>query len=349
MEEYIRGPYLEQKADANLLDRLITEVLPIFKAFYLKKGWPYEIIDREPVQNQENLSFSTNSMILFTMALSMGILKRSSLFPSNNHPRELLKSPYHFNIGQYRDFEDTFIKAFREIIRESVKKYGLDIKKPVTYSESFGDDDPLTLSWLTEIFANADSKMPSGRKIEDINIKGFNQFRKKLAQRAYTMLKNAFNKPQEPFLQWKSQRQTRTHKSSVDHAFPLLRAVHLYSLLNQMTPSPIGRILPNLKPILLKKVRPHFLSFVHQHLSYHDITNSAFDTAELVFSLEGLLLIDNEAMSVDKHLLEQQFVVEGGDFIHAGEVSSKIKKFLLAATITFCDNTSRLSSLTFER
>jgi len=30
----------------------------------------------------------------------------------------------------------------------------------------------------------------------------------------------------------------------------------------------------------------------------------------------------------DKHLLEQQFVVEGGDFIRAGEVSSKIKGIL---------------------
>ena len=30
----------------------------------------------------------------------------------------------------------------------------------------------------------------------------------------------------------------------------------------------------------------------------------------------------------DKHLLEQEFTVEGGDFIRAGEVSSKIKRIL---------------------
>ena len=30
----------------------------------------------------------------------------------------------------------------------------------------------------------------------------------------------------------------------------------------------------------------------------------------------------------DEHLLEKEFTVEGGDFIHAGEVSSKIKRIL---------------------
>lgn len=30
----------------------------------------------------------------------------------------------------------------------------------------------------------------------------------------------------------------------------------------------------------------------------------------------------------DEHILEQEFTVEGGDFIHAGEVSSRIKTFL---------------------
>lgn len=30
----------------------------------------------------------------------------------------------------------------------------------------------------------------------------------------------------------------------------------------------------------------------------------------------------------DEHLLEQEFTVDGGDFIHAGEVSSKIKRIL---------------------
>lgn len=30
----------------------------------------------------------------------------------------------------------------------------------------------------------------------------------------------------------------------------------------------------------------------------------------------------------DEHILEQEFTVEGGDFIHAGEVSSRIKSFL---------------------
>ena len=30
----------------------------------------------------------------------------------------------------------------------------------------------------------------------------------------------------------------------------------------------------------------------------------------------------------DEHILEQTFTVEGGDFIHAGEVSSRIKTFL---------------------
>lgn len=305
----MRGPYLRQKSEIEHLDDLISEALPVFNAFYLKGGWPYEIVDEKIIIRQKRLSYSTSSMIMFTMALSMGFLKSSSLFPLSNWRDGLVNTTYHLNIQERRDFEDTLIKAFEKVIEKSVSQYGLDARRPVFYSESFGDDDPLTLSWFTELVANAHYQMPSGKKLEDSH-KDFERFKTKVAQRSYSMLKEAFNNPQQPFLRWKSQSQRRAHKSSVDHAFPLLRAVHLYNILRKIEHVRKPRFsCKDLRQLLLEKVRPHFFSFVHQHLSFHDITNSSFDAAELVFSLEGLLLVDSESLSVEKHLLERVFQV----------------------------------------
>jgi len=309
VDEYMRGPYPKQKSEIRHLDNLISEVLPVFNAFYLKNGWPYEIMDEKSIERQRNLSYSTSSMIMFTVALSIGLLKRSSMFPLSNWQDRLANTSYHLNIQKRRDLEDTLIKAFEEVVDKSVNKYGLDARRPVFYSESFGDDDPFTLSWFTELVANAHYEMSNGKKLEDSH-KDFERFKTKVAKRSYSMLKEAFKNPQRPFLKWKSQSQRRTHKSSVDHAFPLLRAVYLYNILRNINHARSPKIpYDDLRQSLLEKVRPHFLGFVHQHLSFHDITNSAFDAAELVFSLEGLLLIDGESMSVEKHLLDRVFQV----------------------------------------
>lgn len=309
IDEYMRGPYLKQKSEIRHLDNLISEVLPVFNAFYLKGGWPYEIMDEKSIVRQRKLSYSTSSMIMFTMALSIGLLKRSSMFPLSNWKDRLANTSYHLNIQERRGLEDTLIKAFEEVVEKSVNQYGLDARRPVFYSESFGDDDPFTLSWFTELVANAHYEMSNGKKLEDPH-KDFERFKTKVAKRSYSMLKEAFNNPQRPFLKWKSQSQRRAHKSSVDHAFLLLRAVYLYNILRKINHDRSPRIpYDDLRQSLLEKVRPHFLGFVHQHLSFHGITNSAFDAAELVFSLEGLLLIDGESMSVEKHLIERVFQV----------------------------------------
>ncbi len=302
LEEYFQGSYLEEKRDIEHIDDLLSEIWPIFYDFYYKTGWPYEIGDSQDVDIPQKFSFSTNAMILFVMALALGRLQKCVLLPTIQK-RANLQDEKNFVKVKRDEFEDVFRNAFRKIISKSQKLTEKDDTKVFT-SESFGDNDPFTLTWFLEIFVSVgqyDEKLKN-------EIHRFDEFRNKLVKCALQVAKKAFKVPYEPFLEWKKPK--RTQKTPVDHAFPLLMAIYLYKILSQLNKPLLGDVkLTEVEQYLRDDLRPHLISRIHQHLSFYNITDSMFDAAELVFYLEELLLIEGDSRSIDKNLLDRAFNV----------------------------------------
>lgn len=82
------------------------------------------------------------------------------------------------------------------------------------------------------------------------------------------------------------------------HIFPLLKIVQLYDLMKI-----------DINPPILSTIREKLKNSLHYHLSLASIANSNFDAAELVFSLEALLLLDSNKDNFDKNLLDRVFEV----------------------------------------
>jgi hypothetical protein len=88
----------------------------------------------------------------------------------------------------------------------------------------------------------------------------------------------------------------------LDHPFFILRIVSLYRL---MVAS--GKLAESAK--FVRIVQDYFNSKTYHQLSLHAIPNSTFDAAELVFSLEGLLLLKNDPKYVNRELVDRVFQV----------------------------------------
>jgi len=113
------------------------------------------------------------------------------------------------------------------------------------------------------------------------------------------------------------------------HIFPLLKTVQLYNSIinidyereeagfwNDMAKEEIKDYEENLIKISKDKMNSYinsainkFRNCLHHHLSLANIENSNFDTAELVFSLEGLLILDSNKDNFDQNLLNRVFDV----------------------------------------
>jgi adenylate kinase family enzyme len=285
LDEYFQGPYLDEKREIKHIDNLLLEILPIYDNFYDKNGWPYEIVDGKDVEFQRKISFSTSSMILYVMALVLGRLRNSTLLPAMDCYIPFAKEKNSAKVN----FEKVFKKGFSNVIRNSQKQKSRGGRDKVFSSESFGDNDPFTMTWFLELVINIGEHDAKLKK----NIYSFDKFQKKLIKCALDLVKIVFETPHEPFLKWEERTGT-PRKTPVDHAFPLLRAIHLFKILSNLK-SPLlnpGQ-LRTVKQHLRDRLRPHLLlSRIHQYLSFYDITDSMFDAAELVFYIEGILLVD---------------------------------------------------------
>lgn len=300
LDEYFQGPYREEKQVIEHINDLLSEIWPIFYNFYYENGWPYQIGDAEPIDIPRDLSFSTNSMILFVMAMALGWFKKSVLLPTI--PRHV---PFRDGISLDKKkkeekvkFESTFAKGFEKIILESRKTFG-NTDPYVFDSTSFGRDDPFTLTWFLELVSCIEK---DGTLIFQNSIDNFEGFREKAINSALSLIKTVFEKPDEGFIQFRT-KEGAYKKTGIDHAFPLLRTIHLYKVLSLLD----AKALSIIETYKRNPLRPHLFSRIHQHLSFFNITDSMFDAAELVFYIEGLLLIEDDSRTIDKNLLDRAF------------------------------------------
>ena len=72
--------YSEEKKDLAEIESFLSDIISIFYNFDSELGWEYEIEDHSTIfRAQENLSYSTCSMILHAILSGLGELKDSEI------------------------------------------------------------------------------------------------------------------------------------------------------------------------------------------------------------------------------------------------------------------------------
>lgn len=277
IEEYFQGEYIVEKNRIKEIDDLVIDVLETLTGCKpnMENGYPYVLSNDKDggFESSKKYSFSTNSMIIFVLAkLSGHIDINSPLLPSIE---------WEINKKQKGVINDDVIKKYYGRLVENTNKENLIFK-----SNSFGNNDPLTLSWLVELFKK--------NVEEDV----FNEIKEKTIQISKEIIDESFNTPHLSVLKFLGEKK----RKASNHIFPLLRVIYLYkTLINKNFYD--SEVKPEISQLLI-----NLQNRINQQISHYTIKNSLFDTAELVMSLEGILLLD-EKKRVDENLVKKIFEI----------------------------------------
>jgi len=303
LESYLSKDYVKEKEQQKSVRELIEKVIPIYENYYENRGWGYKLGE---VPN--NISTSTTAMIIF----SMSVLMSGKLDLITDDTGENFLKEYDNN-----KLQENFHKIFEESLALLLNNFKNGIDKFTFYSNTYGENDPFTLMWTRHLIDNykcnylncTDHEWERLKcnvdNIQDIIEVFDNKCKNKVVYEIFKILyeNNSIVK----------------YSSKIDnaHIFPLLKIVQLYYA---MTPQGNGakkdKIYENISEIEKKDVdkyvdgvRNTLKNNLHHHLSLSSIENSNFDAAELVFSLEGLLLLDFNKNNFDQNLLNRVFQV----------------------------------------
>jgi cytidylate kinase len=273
--------YRDIKQKIEQVKKIIPEVIKVFVDFFIhEKGgegqWPYEIIDcrlgqknGKPKLKQKPPSYSasTNSMIMFTLGILSGLIQESPLVPK-------------IRIPVYTDGIDVLTvlrKAFKRLAKHKPQPKNIPFNKDmITWSFTFGFNDPFTLGWFLELI----NAMP--HIFEELKIPNP---REKFLKEARKLIKKSAAVPVNPIFDWRGE---RILSRQPEHVFPLLKIVQLLHIIRHFNEDP---------GINVEKIHRCFNDCIHRHLSYSSITDIGFDAAELMFSLEGSFLCKPEAFN----------------------------------------------------
>ncbi|HAS10577.1 MAG TPA: hypothetical protein DCS55_08700 [Acidimicrobiaceae bacterium] len=254
---------LDDRAVIERMRSLCSRSLSVFaEHFDDATAWPYQLSDNKPVEFSTNVSMSTTAMIVHACGVVMGAIDSSVLTPVARDWWEVAP-----------DGDETagllisnLAKATSLLVSTSHSLGG-----NATSSTTWGDDDPLTLLWLTEIlFKTSPPLTETGGTVDRV--------RERCIERAKERVAGAADAPWEPVLRGGT---IAERTIAVPHVFPILRILHLRRVLSDLSPAYF---------VPMDDMTAWLETQLHRHLSYREIANSDFDPAELVFALEGLLL-----------------------------------------------------------
>jgi adenylate kinase family enzyme len=302
-EDYLEGgAFQEDQRQLKRTQEIVEEASRLFGSVVKNDEWPYELEDGRQVSERKNqehkyYSQSTNAMILFSLvAAARKTVSECPLVPNISRGKPI----------DLQDCWATFERVWQKLAKETEVEYKNKKAKHVTYSESFGREDPFTLTWILEIdrsYAFNNNLMPQ-------------KVRKAIWGLAYKRIEEIFNaddffyskdRKVYSWLTWENKSRKKADKqngqskirASIDHAFPALRHVQLYRCLKD------ERIIKSPLPTI--KLQSYFENRIHEQLSKSEIRDGAFDASELVFALEGLLQLEPD--SVSRALLDRIFAV----------------------------------------
>ncbi len=271
LEDYLRGPFLRQKIDIKSIQDLTKTILPIFWKSLRDDRWPYEIVDKQDLDLPSNYSFSTNAMICFSLAAITGLVGSNLLAPS-----------IEFSIIPHEDeniYTGLIEKSINKMMAESAEVMRNSNNKKVVDSTTFGSNDPFTLTWLLSVVSGIqNSKITQFVELSQNN--EFKKFSTAIKNISLEVIEKTLVQPDLPILALSGPTQ------AVTHAFPLLRVIQLAKALKDFAPEPFD----------FEKIKQYLQDRLYLHISYSAIPDSSFDAAELVFSLEAVLLCDEHAI-----------------------------------------------------
>lgn len=275
LEAYLRRDYRAADAELREIRALVNDVLKVFARTFdqTMRTWRYQLVNGiEPPP--PGYSSSTTAMIAFALGLGTGRIRSSLLVPANVpiFPEdEAMTSVLQDLSGCIDSALDGLIKTSRSLATKYTESRYDRLpdprrKPPLVYSSTFGWDDPFTITWLLELLANDSNSVRSS-------------YRRRLAARGSTLLDflEGASDPTREILQIRPYEQ-------VPNSFPLLRTLQLGEFLGLGDKAPISRSRD------LHKIEEILRLRVHEYLSQATISDSGFDAADLVFSLEAWIL-----------------------------------------------------------
>lgn len=271
LENYLQNEYKSQKKQYEDVENLIKKTILFYKIGNNVQGWEYKLGEKS-----ETYSISTNAMINFALSVANG----NSLDLNTSKKGK-----------SYIDDQNLFKSKFKEsvkLITDKISEVHDDIKLT---SSTFGNNDPFTLMWISYLYNNLDEDNI------DCTYKGaFKDFCEKKIKKIFEDIYH--DKSNVSYSEIELASKSRHEKIDRSHIFPLLKIIQLYRIYQ-----------PDLPSIHINEVLSILNSRLHYHLSLSNIQNSSFDAAELVFSLEGILLIDPENPNISNNTIKKVFDV----------------------------------------
>lgn len=277
LEDYLGSAYLTYRQNIEGLEAAISDAVKALALTNTAKGWYYQYRSGEAVVEPETVSHGTMSMVLTAVGRAGGLCSTSS---------GAIARCVH-------DSESSalFIKNLAVLAEDMTRISRMDGegKQQLPSSGSFGDGNPLTLSHVVDLLSSLDTERAVAELTEEVRgsldelKSNISEAINGVAPNLQTLLDGQFDE-RKPLLIPRDESVTY-HRN----AFIPLRTIR-----SAIDFAKLG-LLGDLSEILLSH-RPFFEMTLHEQLSFSAIPDSRFDAAELVFSLEGLVLCSKDAV-----------------------------------------------------
>lgn len=277
LEAYLSDGIHRDREDIAAIERVLVETGETIVQHFSNKtsDWPYEI-RRQPTGEARGYSQSTTAMMIHAIDLLREAVPASA------------REPYPLKLGDLSKKLEKQRNAAFQVLVSNITPQRDDgdggkesaTASPSTKSDTYGIDDPLTLSFLCEILpiSDADACRP---------------IRSYASRRATALLSLDPAKEIVTFFKFPSPGADKKSQNStpLTNAFIPLRLIRACRILNVRDPEAEASYLR------------YFESTLHDQLSYSAIPDSRFDPAELIFCLEGVLRLSEQ--SVDTRLFQR--------------------------------------------
>lgn len=275
LEAYLSDGIHRDREDIAAIERVLVETGEMIVRNFDHKtnDWPYEI-RRQPSDEPRGFSQSTTAMMIHAIDLLREAVPGCA------------REPYPFKLGGLSEkLLEKRKAAFKALVAQIAPTKDGKSKSAAsslsTKSGTYGTNDPLTLSFLSEI-------LPTSAPDPDAQVRLYAEERAKALLQldpAKDIVK-FFGSPTSETKGKKTQ-----HSTPLTNAFIPLRVIRACRLLDVVDPKRESDYLR------------YFESTLHDQLSYSAIPDSRFDPAELIFCLEGVLRLSEQ--SVDTRLFDR--------------------------------------------
>lgn len=294
LENYLAGDYHQDMEDIRELEAMLVSVQNLFVQSSDDGRWPYERRAGAVAPKNVAVSHGTQAMI----ASALGKMTGQCVLTSGDLAR--LKLP-----------DRDLAKAQAESVDRLVES----LASGKLVSGTFGLNDPVTLSHITELargLAVGEGKANAG-KLREKTLEARKLLKTVVAENpavSTELLPNLPNFGSTVVGDGDEKLQRRDRKPDyVTNAFVPLRIVRS---VDHLASSPADTVGDGTEPLALSSAefaayRKYFESSLYDQLSFSAIPDSRFDAAELIFCLEGLLLSGRQA--VDDRVFEHVLAV----------------------------------------